>query len=108
MTHKELVIQALIDHFPKGATVAEIRDFISNAYGRPVEQNTLRPQMHRLKADSVLIQDEEVWNLNPEKRRLYAMYNHPSTRAAMPELKDDAVSDPEPIRRRGLIRRKIS
>jgi hypothetical protein len=36
MTIKELVIQALIDHFPKGGTMMEIRDFIRLGYGKTI------------------------------------------------------------------------
>jgi hypothetical protein len=92
MTIKELVVQALLDSFPHAATTAQLREFISNGYGREIEQSSLRPQLHRLKADSILFFDSnERWNLNPEKGRLYSRYNHPTSRAAMPELKDDPV-----------------
>src|SRR5581483_3144835 len=74
MTIKELVIQALIDHFPKGGKATEIRDFIRSGYGRDIDAASLRPQMHRLKADHVLTQEGEVWNLNQQRRRLYAQY----------------------------------
>jgi hypothetical protein len=94
MTIKELVVQAIIDHFPNGGKVADIREFIREGYGRDIDAASLRPQMHRLKADNALIQNGEIWNLDPQKRRLYAQYNHPSTRAAMPELKDDPGAEP--------------
>lgn len=91
MTIKELVIQALIDHFPKGGTMMEIRDFIRLGYGRTIEPSSLRPQMHRLKAAGILGQDPstDTWNFRDGKRSLYAMYDHPTSRAAMKELKDD-------------------
>lgn len=89
MTIKGLAVQALIDHFPHGGKVADIREFIRVGYSRDVDTASLRPQMHRLKADNVLVQNGEIWNLDPRKRRLYAQYNHPSSRAAMPELKDE-------------------
>jgi molybdopterin-guanine dinucleotide biosynthesis protein A len=90
MTIKELVIQALIDHFPNGGTANNIRDFIHNGYGRTIEPGSLRPQMHRLKADMILTLDaNDIWNLDPRKRVLYGMYNHPTSRAAMKELQTD-------------------
>jgi len=94
MTIKELVIQALIDHFPNGGTMMEIRDFIRLGYGRTIEPSSMRPQMHRLKADGILGQDPstDTWNFRDGKRQLYAMYNHPTSRAAMKELKDDAIT----------------
>jgi len=91
MTIKELAIQALVDHFPRGGTLAEIRDYIRDGFGRVIEPSSLRPQMHRLKADGILMQDTstDIWNLNPHKRTLYAMYDHPTSRAVMKELQDD-------------------
>jgi hypothetical protein len=98
MTIKELVIQALIDHFPKGGTLTEIRDVIRNAYRRTIEPPSLRPQMHRLKADGILGQDHstDTWNFRDGKRGLYAMYNHPTSRKAMKELQDDKNLEGEP------------
>lgn len=93
-TIKELVVQALIDDFPNGGKASEIRDFIRAGYGRDIDAASLRPQMHRLKADKVLTQDGEIWNLDPQRRNLYARYNHPRTRAAMPELRDDENAKP--------------
>jgi hypothetical protein len=91
MTIKELAVQALLDHFRKGGTAAEIRDFIKNAYGRTIEPSSLRPQLHRLKSDNVLVHDPafDNWNLTVEKRRLYLQYNHPSSRKGMKELRDE-------------------
>jgi hypothetical protein len=93
-TIKELAIQALLDRFTKGGTLTEIRDFIRDAYGRTVAPSSLRTQMHRLKEAGVLGQEPstDTWNFQDGKRSLYSMYNHPSSRRAMRELKDD----PEP------------
>jgi len=95
MTIKELVIQALIDHFPKGGTMMEIRDFIRLGYGKTIEPSSMRPQMHRLKADGILGQDAltDTWDFQDSKRRQYTMYDHPSSRAAMEELKDDEIPE---------------
>ena len=91
MTIKELVVQALLDGFPDGTTAAKIRDFIRDAYRRPIEPSSLRPQMHRLKEDGRLVYDQatEKWRLPPAARRQYALYDHPTSRQAMRELKDD-------------------
>jgi hypothetical protein len=91
-TIKELIIQALLDGFPNGATMMEIRDFIRAGYGREIQPSSLRPQMHRLKTDSVLGQDPstDTWNfIDVRKRQLYAMYDHPTSRRAMRELQDE-------------------
>ncbi len=65
MTIKELIVQALLDHFPEGGSSAEIREFIKNAYGREIEQSTLRPQLHRLKEGEAIEYDsqKDVWKL---------------------------------------------
>jgi hypothetical protein len=93
-TIKELVIQALLDGFPNGATMMEIRDFIRAGYSREIQPSSLRPQMHRLKADQVLGQDPstDTWNFRDGKRHLYAMYDHPTSRRAMKELQDEPES----------------
>src|SRR5882757_1579163 len=71
MTIKESVIQALLDHFREGGTAAAIREFIRNAYGRIIEPSSLRPQMHRLKADNILMHEPsmDTWNLTANARR---------------------------------------
>ncbi len=98
MTIKECVIQALLDAFPDGGTAAQICDFMRDAYGRPIQPSSLRPQMHRLKDAGVLGQDpsSDTWNFRDGKRRLYAMYDHPTSRAGMSELKDDEIGENEP------------
>jgi len=97
MTIKQLVVQALLDHFPNGGTLAQIRDFMRDGYGRQIEPSSLRPQMHRLKADGVLGQDPstDTWNFQDGKRPLYARYDHPTSRTAMKELQDDETSNQE-------------
>ena len=89
MTIKQLAVLALETNYPNGATMMDLRDFIKNAYGRVIEPSSLRPQMHRLKADSVVTHDPstDTWNLTPEKRRHYSMYDHPTSMAAMKRTK---------------------
>jgi hypothetical protein len=89
-TIKELAVQSLLDHFKNGATVTQIRDFIRDAYGRTIELSSLRPQLHRLKSDTILVFGPgDLWNLTAKARHLYMMYDHPTSRAAMKELQDD-------------------
>jgi hypothetical protein len=92
-TIKELVVQALLDHFPDGGTAADIRNFIRDAYGRTIEPSSLRPQMHRLKTDEILRHEPstDTWNFRDGKRALYARYDHPTSRKAMRELQDEPV-----------------
>ena len=92
MTIKQLVVQALVDHFKKGGTMMDIRNFVNDAYGRNVLPSSLRPQLHRLKAAGILGQEEatDTWDFRDGKREKYTLYNHPTTTAGTPELQDDA------------------
>jgi hypothetical protein len=94
-TIKELVIQALLDHFPLGGTAAAIRDFIRDAYGRTIEPGSMRSQMHRLKADRILQHDAEkdCWDFATGKRALYDTYRQVPSANAMPELQDENPED---------------
>jgi hypothetical protein len=80
MTIKQLVIRALLDHFHKGATAAEIREFIRNGYGREIDPSSLRPQMHRLKAEGILVNDagNDVWDLSEKIRANPVLQNSES------------------------------
>jgi hypothetical protein len=93
MTIKELVIQALLDHFPLGAAAALIREFIRDAYSRGIEPSSLRAQMHRLKADKILQHDaaKDIWDFATGKRALYDTYRQ--VPKATPELRDNNPED---------------
>jgi hypothetical protein len=95
-TIKELTIQALLDHFPLGGSASDIRDFIRDAYTRTIEPSSLRPQMHRLKADGILAHDPagDRWDFQPGKRALYDTYRQAPPPHGMEELRDD----PDPHR----------
>lgn len=71
----------------------DIRNFIHDAYGVVIVPSSLRPQMHRLKADGILGQDPttDTWNFRDGKRQIYKMYNHPTSRKAMKELHDEPM-----------------
>jgi hypothetical protein len=92
-TIKDLVVQALLDHFPEGGSSGDIRNFIRIAYGRTIEPSSLRPQMHRLKTDEILGHEPstDTWNFRDGKRALYARYDHPTSRKTMRELQDEPV-----------------
>jgi hypothetical protein len=95
MTIKELLIQALLDHFPLGGTAAAIREFIKDAYGKGIEPNSMRTQMHRLKVDKILQHDatKDIWDFATGKRALYDTYRQVPPAKAMPELRDDNPED---------------
>jgi|ERR1700683_1008478 len=95
---KQLVMQAMLANFRQtGATSQTLREFIGNAYGREIEQASLRPQLHRLKDQRILLQksDDDKWHLSPEALRLWSpRYNHPSSlAAAIRELIKDEPTD---------------
>jgi len=91
MTIKELIVQALIDAFPQGATSTALRAFIRDGYARTVEAGSLRSQLHRMKLSGILGQEpsDDTWNFRDGKRQLYARYDHPTSRKVMKELQDD-------------------
>jgi hypothetical protein len=55
MTIKQLVVQALTDHFTSGTTQARLREFIRDAYGRDIASGSLSPQLARLIDEGVLM-----------------------------------------------------
>jgi hypothetical protein len=44
----ELVIRALRDHFPDGATMAQLIEFFRDKWGREIDRSSLSPQLSRL------------------------------------------------------------
>jgi hypothetical protein len=62
-TIKKLVLRALWIAFPeKGATAADLRRFIIDAYGRNIHPSSMSPQLSRLKAEGLIKQKEgEIW-----------------------------------------------
>jgi hypothetical protein len=54
LTIKELILKALNDHFPKGATAIELLTFIRDAYARDIERSSLTPQLSRLRNEGLV------------------------------------------------------
>lgn len=66
-TLKQLTVRALQDHFPGGASAAQLLDVFRNAYGREVERSSLSPQLSRLKEAGVIDLDgNRLWRLVPK------------------------------------------
>jgi hypothetical protein len=66
MTIKELIVRALLDNFREGASPAQLREFIRDAYGREIDRSSLSPQLSRLKAAGVVTQPNalaDIWAL---------------------------------------------
>jgi hypothetical protein len=62
MTIKQLVIRALTDHFHDGATPAELRAYILNAYGREITRGSMGPQIARLQEEGTIEQPPGLLN----------------------------------------------
>jgi hypothetical protein len=60
LTIKQLIMKAMRAHFKDGATAADLRDFIKDAYGRDIERASFSPQLSRLKAQGLLHQNPET------------------------------------------------
>lgn len=54
MTIKEMIMNALTDHFQNGATPSELRDYMRNAYGREIDRNSIGPQLARLREEGAV------------------------------------------------------
>ena len=71
MTIKEMILRALNDHFREGATPSELRDYMSTAYGREIDRNSISPQLARLREEGVIMQSNHPsdgkWRLIPGK-----------------------------------------
>jgi hypothetical protein len=74
MTIKQLIFKTLFDHFPGGATAAELCDFFDGGYGRVIDRNSLSPQLSRMRDDGLIEQplgilNEGKWSLTRVSRR---------------------------------------
>jgi hypothetical protein len=62
LTIKELVLKALEEQFPSGATAHQLLELFSNAWGRgEIVRTSLSPQLSRLKADHKIDRDGSLW-----------------------------------------------
>jgi hypothetical protein len=69
LTIKELVLKALREHFPNGATIAQLIEFFRDKWGRDIDRPSLSPQLSRLYAAGQITQfgNRREWHLMPEK-----------------------------------------
>ena len=54
LTIKEMILRALRDHFEKGASPSELRDYMRAAFGKEVDRNSISPQLARLREDGMV------------------------------------------------------
>ena len=72
LTIKDLILRALAQHFPSGATASELIDFIANGYGRLIERQSFSPQLSRLKDEGMIVpRDGAKWLLTKEGKRAF-------------------------------------
>jgi hypothetical protein len=66
-TIKQLIVDALRDHFRDGATGTELSQYFLTVHGREIERGSISPQLTRLREDGVVEQmsgpDEGKWAL---------------------------------------------
>jgi hypothetical protein len=63
-TFKELVVKALAEHFPQGATANQMLDLFANVWGRgDIVRTSLSPQLSRLKDENRIFREGHVWHL---------------------------------------------
>lgn len=77
MTLKQLIIKALKEHFPDGATANELIDFFSVAWDRDIQRTSLSPQLSRLKDEGQVRLENNKWFL-PLGTRLFSREDEPT------------------------------
>jgi hypothetical protein len=55
-TIKQLILRALSDQFREGATPAQLRTYIRDAYGREIDRTSMGPQLSRLRDEGLIEQ----------------------------------------------------
>lgn len=71
LTMKQLVVKALDEHFPQGATARQLIEFFRFAWDRQIERTNLSPQLSRLYHEGTIgrVDGTKEWYLVPENRR---------------------------------------
>lgn len=68
LTIKEMVVKALAESFPNGATANQLLDHFYRAWGRKEMRTSLSPQLSRLKEDKMISLEGRVWHLGPKEK----------------------------------------
>lgn len=64
LTMKQLVMKALAEHYPNGATANQMLDLFANVWGRgDIVRTSLSPQLSRLKDDRLISRVGHIWRL---------------------------------------------
>jgi hypothetical protein len=62
LTIKQMILNALRDHFVDGATPTELSDYFHTAYGKTVNRNSISPQLARLREEGHVVQPAGILN----------------------------------------------
>jgi len=68
-TIKSMILTALTSHFHDGATLAELRTFIRDVFGREIDRTSMSPQLARLREDGAVEQRDMKWRLSERARQ---------------------------------------
>jgi DNA-binding transcriptional ArsR family regulator len=98
-TIKELILDALRDHFRDGATGTELSQHFLNVHGRDIDRTSISPQLTRLREDGVVEQlsgdNEGKWALK--------VYSHPIEKVLADEYAEaQSREEPQKIHRRKI------
>jgi hypothetical protein len=76
LTIKQMILNALRDHFHNGASPTELRDYMHTVYGREVDRNSISPQLARLREQGgVEMLNDGKWKVTRSGR----WYDHPNS-----------------------------
>jgi DNA-binding transcriptional ArsR family regulator len=67
LTIKEMVLNALRDHFHAGATPSELREYFRMVYSKDIDRNSISPQLARLREEGLVENDNALsgkWKLS--------------------------------------------
>jgi len=66
LTYEQLAVKVLTEHFPNGATTAEMVATIGTHYGRLIATTSFSPALTRMAKRHRLLKNGKVWLLVPE------------------------------------------
>jgi phage-related tail protein len=76
LTIKQMILNALRDHFHDGASPTELRDYMRTVYSREVNRDSISPQLARLREQGAVdMLNDGKWKIS----KLGMLYNHPSS-----------------------------
>jgi hypothetical protein len=79
LTMKQLIMKALTEHFSRGTTAKQLREFFRDAWARKIDRASLSPQLSRLRSDKIIDREGNVW---------FLIKKHDGHAKQLPTLKD--------------------